>query len=85
MGISKKKYNSEEIEITLDLDARTNGEHWWLRVLHSDNENLLNIRKELGLSDPFYPLHLSIGYANEKMIEHSEYIHSLIKNGYIKY
>jgi hypothetical protein len=29
----------------------------------------------IGLSRPFFGLHMSIGYANEKNIEHSIYIH----------
>jgi len=44
---------------------------------------LQSIRTELGLGKPFFGLHMSIGYANEKNIEHSEYLHDLIKKGYI--
>ena len=54
------------------FDIRTNGKHWWLNVTSSDAEN---IRESLGLSRiPYFGLHLTIGHANEKNIQHSEYI-----------
>jgi hypothetical protein len=54
------------------FDIGTNGKHWWLNVTSSDAEN---IREFLGLSRiPYFGLHLTIGHANEKNIQHSEYI-----------
>ena len=80
----KKKWNGQTIPITLDLEACTDDKHWWLRVSHDEREILHGIRAELGLGRPFWGLHMTIGYANEKNIEHSKYIHRLIKKGLIK-
>lgn len=86
----KKKWDGKEIEIVLDLDPRTDSDnegssgHWWLNIPEEDRVGLHDIRKELGLGRPYYGLHMSIGYANNKNIEHSKYIHRLIKNGQIR-
>jgi hypothetical protein len=61
------------------------GRTWWLNIPHKNRGSLQAIRDELGLGNPFYGLHMSIGYANDKNIAHSEYIHELIKNGFITY
>lgn len=67
-----KKYHGKEITFFYEIEPRSNGEHWWLRVHSPDAED---IREELGLSrDPFYALHLTLGHANNKNIEHSCYI-----------
>lgn len=71
----RKKYDSTEIEVTLNLDARTNGEHWWLRTSSKDFDN---IRAELGLGQPYFNYHMTLGFTNERNIFHSEYIHGLI-------
>lgn len=58
-------------------DIRTNGEHWWLRVASEDTRS---IRTSMGLSaDPYFSLHMTIGYANDKNIAHSKYILDCIK------
>lgn len=80
----KKKWDKKVIEVTLDLDPRTDDKHWWLNIPQDQRELLHGIRAELGLSRPFWGLHMSIGYANEKNIEHSKYIHRLTKTGLIK-
>jgi len=73
----KFKYNGTTISINIDLDVRTNGEHWWFKIEH--HKLLNNIRVELGLNEsPYYPPHMSIGFANNKNIEHSKYIKSNI-------
>lgn len=79
----KTKWNGKRIPIMLDLRPRTDDKHWWLRVHEDYRDRLHGIRTELGLGKPYYGLHMSIGYANEKNIDHSRYIHSLIKNGLI--
>ena len=79
----QSKWNGKEIKIVLDLDVRTNGEHWWLPVHYEYRDEIQTIRDELGLSKPYFGLHLSIGYSNSKNIEHNQYIHNLIKNGFI--
>lgn len=74
---ASKIFNGREIDFYLDLEPRSNGEHWWLRVICPDAES---IREALGLSkDPYFGFHLTIGYANEKNIEHSEYILRMCK------
>ena len=71
-NILAKKYHGKEITFYYEIEPRSNGEHWWLRVHSPDAEN---IREEFGLSrNPFYALHLTLGYANNKNIEHSYYI-----------
>lgn len=75
----KGKWNNKKVDITLSLDVRTNAKHWWLNLPEEHNKRLTEIRDSLGLSKPFYPFHLSLGYCNELNIKHSEYIHNLIK------
>ena len=81
----KKKWDGKKIEIVLDLDPRTNSEHWWLNIPHEERGQLQSIRDELGLDRPFFGMHMSLGYANDKNIHHSRYIHDLIKKGFIKF
>jgi len=75
---TKNKWDGKEIDIVLNVDARSNSEHWWLVVPEEERKLLHSIRNTLGLSRPYYGLHMSIGYANEKNIEHSKYILNLI-------
>ena len=87
----KKKWDGKEIEIVLSVDPRTDSVkdnssgHWWLNVPEEHREQLHGIRAELGLGRPYWGLHMALGYANEKNIAHSKYIHGLIINGFIKY
>jgi hypothetical protein len=68
----KAKYDGKPMDFYIDLEPRTNGEHWWFRVYCPAGEDM---REELGLKrDPFYSLHMTIGYANEKNMAHSYYI-----------
>jgi hypothetical protein len=75
----KKKWDGKEIPIILDLNPKTDGKHWWLNFSSEYRGRLHSIRSEIGLKKPFFVLHMTIGYANEKNIEHSKYIHNLIK------
>lgn len=70
----KKKYDGTEVTLTLDPDARSDGEHWWLMVEESSRKPLLDIRAELGLGRPFFGMHMTVGIVNPKHREHSEYI-----------
>jgi hypothetical protein len=79
----KSKWGGKEIELYINIDVRTSGEHWWLNVIDNDLNELNTIREELGLNKPFFPFHLTVGYANEKHIDHSNYIHKLITKGLI--
>lgn len=72
----KSFYKNEIIELEFNTSPRTNGEHWWLTA--ACREGVL-IREQLGLKrSPYFGLHITIGYANEKYIEHSHYIHRQI-------
>ena len=72
----KEKYDNTEIEFELDLNARTNGDHWWLKV---NSPAAKDIREEGGLSrEPYYTMHMTIGLANERTIAHSKYINRLL-------
>jgi hypothetical protein len=73
--------------------------HWWLIVPHDKRDELQAIREELSLGRPFFGLHMTIGRAvnsmsgvvfepgimkaKEMSVEHSKYIHSLMKNEFI--
>jgi hypothetical protein len=77
----KNEYDGKPMEFVYDPDARTNGEHWWLKVTCEEGKNF---REKLRLPrDPYWGFHLTLGYANEKMIDHSFYIWDLIKKGLI--
>ena len=80
----KKKWDGQKIEIVLDLNPKTDDRSWWLNIPNEERDNIQAIRDELGLGRPYFGMHMSIGYANEKNIEHSTYIHELIKKGFIK-
>ena len=71
--MAKQLFHNKEITFKYDpSEIRTNGEHWWIKVYSDD---VANIRTVMGLNPkPFFNLHLTIGYANEKNIMHSEYI-----------
>lgn len=70
---AKKLFNGKELTFKYDpAEIRTNCEHWWIKVYSDD---VANIRSVMGLTPtPYFNLHLTIGHANEKNIEHSEYI-----------
>lgn len=69
---ASKFFNGKEIDFYFETEPRTDSKHWWLRVYCPDAEN---IRESIGLSrEPYFSFHLTIGYANEKNIIHSEYI-----------
>lgn len=78
----KAKWHKKEVEVTLYLDPKTDDKHWWLTVPEENRELLHGIRTELGLGRPHWGLHMTIGYANEKNIDHSRYLHSLLTNGF---
>lgn len=79
----KKKWDKKKIEVVLDINPRTDDRTWWLNIPQEERELLHGIRAELGLGRPYWGLHMSLGYANEKNIDHSIYIHNLIKMGLI--
>ena len=69
---ASKIFNGKEITFYYQNMPRSNGQHWWLRVWSPEAED---IREALGLTrDPYFGLHLTLGTANEKNIDHSKYI-----------
>lgn len=82
-GRVKKKWDGVKIEIELRVDPRTDGRTWWLGLTDDSKTKLQSIRDELGLGKPYFGFHMSIGYANDKSIVHSEYIYDTIKRGTI--
>lgn len=67
-------FNGKEVDISYNPnEIRTNNKHWWIKVY---SEELLDIREVCGFTRfPYMGLHLTIGLANERNLEHSEYIH----------
>ena len=86
----KSKWAGKEINIYLYISPRTDSNdknssgHWWLNLPEEYRSELHSIRNELGLGRPYWGLHLTLGYANEKNMEHSKYIHRLIINNLIQ-
>jgi hypothetical protein len=69
---ASKIFNGKEVDFFIETEPRSNGTHWWLRVYCPDVES---IRQALGLTkEPYFGLHLTIGHANNRNIEHSKYI-----------
>ena len=67
-----KEFHGKEITFYYEIEPLSDGKHWWLRVYSPDAEA---IRITCGLNPkPYYGMHLTLGYANERNIEHSEYI-----------
>jgi hypothetical protein len=65
-------FDGKPITFFYELEPRSDAKHWWLRVHSPEAES---IREICGLTRvPYFGLHLTLGYANEKNIEHSEYI-----------
>jgi hypothetical protein len=67
----KEEWDGKEIEVTLNLEPRTDSAegkgrttyNWWLNIPNEEREQLHNIRAELGLGRPYFGLHMTIGRA----------------------
>jgi len=69
---ASKLFNNKEIDFYVELEPRSNGTHWWLRVHCPEAET---IREVMGLTrEPYFGLHLTLGLSNEKNLSHSNYI-----------
>lgn len=80
----KTKWDGKEIEIILDVDPRMDGVNIWLNIPHEERYVLQEIREELGLGNPYWGLHMTIGRARTGIMEeHCKYIHDLIIKGFI--
>lgn len=74
---TKAKWHDKIVEVSLDLDVKTNGKHWWLRAECSAFDE---IRAELGLAEPFFKYHVSLGYVNELTLQQSLYAYKILLN-----
>lgn len=73
---------SVSASVALSTDVRTNGRHWWLRV--ESAPALEDMRQELGLRrTPFWTMHMTVGYANDRDQERSEQLHRSITSGLV--
>lgn len=74
----KSKYNGKLIKIKYSVDVRTDDYRWWL---NANSQLAKQIRVELGLSSiPYFGYHITVGRADGDLrLEHSKYIHNLIK------
>ena len=67
-----KMFHGKEIAFYYEIEPRGISTHWWLRVHCPD---ALVIREAMGLArDPFYALHLTLGYVDEKYRNNNDYI-----------
>lgn len=93
--ILKSKWDGKEIKIVLNLRPFSDITHWWLIVDHKFREELHSIRAEIGLSRPYFGLHLTIGRLSENKndkgeevfnrdLEHSKYINFLHDAGMVE-
>lgn len=83
-NVLKKKWDGKKIDVVLDLTPKTDDRIWWLNVPQDERNEIHAIRNEIGLSRPYFGLHMSIGYARPGIMEdHSKYIYDLIKQGFI--
>jgi hypothetical protein len=81
----KNKYDGKEIDIVLNVDVRGNNKHYWFNIPEEFRTELHNIRLELGLSRPYFGLHMSIGTTRSGIHEeHANYIQRLLRNGIIQ-
>ena len=72
--IVKNRWNGNKLTTSLDVDIRSDGKHWWLKVPTNDRNEIHAIRQELGLDRPFFGLHMTIGYANDRDLPRSKFI-----------
>lgn len=70
---ARELFNGQEIEVIYDptLIRSNNKGHWWLKAYSDDAQN---IRNAMGLGDPYFGFHITIGLATHLQLEHSKYI-----------
>lgn len=69
---AKESFNGQVLTFKFDpQEIRSNGKHWWVKVYSNEADVMRNV---VGLDNPYYPYHLTIGYANERNIENSKNI-----------
>jgi len=80
---TKKKWHNKQIPVVLDLDPRSNNVHWWFNIPSGEGRILHEIRSELGLKEPFFKFHMTIGLIHPHELEHSQYILNGLISGMI--
>ena len=70
---ARELFDGKEITVKYDpAFIRSNKKgHWWLRVESLDAQN---IRTVMGLGDPYFGYHITVGLATHLQLEHSKYI-----------
>lgn len=76
----KKVFHKKKVTFSVGLSPKTDGKHWWLRVTPDSCGELQAIRNILGMGQPNWEFHLTIGYANERNTIQSQYLKTLISN-----
>lgn len=80
----KNKWDGKELSVILNLRPFSNVSTWWLIVDHKHREEIQAIRSEVGLSRPYFGLHMTFGNVHPYQIEHSEYINSMNEKGLLE-
>ena len=70
---ARELFDGKEITVKYDpAFIRSNKKgHWWLRAESLDAQN---IRTVMGLGDPYFGYHITVGLATHLQLEHSKYI-----------
>jgi len=70
---ARELFDGKEISIQYDQNiVRSNDKgHWWLKAYSDDAQNIRNV---MGLGDPYFGFHITIGLATHLQLEHSKYI-----------
>jgi hypothetical protein len=70
---AKEMFDGKEVIVKYDPEiVRSNNKgHWWLK---SESLDCQNIRTVMGLGDPYFGYHITIGLATHLQLEHSKYI-----------
>lgn len=78
----KNKWDGQNIDIYLDVDVRANNKFWWLNIPEIYRKELHDIRKDIGLSRPYFGLHMTIGTVKESDKDFNQYIiNNILKFG----
>ena len=70
---AKEIFDGKQVTVVYDPTiVRSNKKgHWWLKA---ESLDCVNIRTSMGLGDPYFGYHITIGLATHLQLEHSKYI-----------
>ena len=77
----KSEFNNKDIQFEYENGFKTNGQHWWLRVVCDEMKQM---RENMGYQSNGIGLHLTIGKPKPLHIQQTQYIHTLFKKGLIE-